>query len=94
MGKLVVIPMEGGSFSSSGGTPRAPQGPQWFQIDNLVFHERSIYNILICDNLTMGKLGVSPMDNHLLFHENSRNSILPWKELTMGKLGFSPIEGG
>ena len=42
----------------------------------------------------MGKLGVSPMDNHLLFHENSRNSILPWKELTMGKLGTIPMEGG
>ena len=42
--------------------PMGLQGPQWFQIDNLVFHERLKYNILLCDNSNMGKLGVSPME--------------------------------
>ena len=39
-----------------------PQVPQWFQMDDLVFYEKSRYNILLWDNLTVGKLGVSPME--------------------------------
>ena len=47
------------------GAPRAPQGlhqsSQWFQMDKIMFHEKSGYNILLWD-LTMGKLGVCPME--------------------------------
>ena len=42
--------------------PWPPQGPQWFQMDDLVFHEKSRSSILRRDDLTVGKLGVSPME--------------------------------
>ena len=40
------------------GAPKGPlQGPQQSQVDDLVFHEKSRYNILLWDDLTVGKLG-------------------------------------
>ena len=36
-------------------------GPSWLLMDNLVFHEKSRYNILLWDDLTVGKLGDSCM---------------------------------
>ena len=39
---------------------RAPKGPQWRQMNE--FYEKLRYNILLWDDLTMGKLGVSPME--------------------------------
>ena len=39
---------------------RAPKVPQWRQMDK--FHEKFRYNILQWDDLTMEKLGVSPME--------------------------------
>ena len=42
------------SFSDSKGPPSAPQGPRRFQIDDLVFHEKSRYKIALWDKSTMG----------------------------------------
>ena len=58
------------------------QGPQRFQIDNLVFHERLKYNILLCDNSNMGKLGVSPMEGgcrNIWWFEAGLNCFLAWR---------------
>ena len=45
------------------GAPNSPpRGPQWFQMVDLAFHEKSRYNNLLWDNLTVGKLGVSAME--------------------------------
>ena len=47
------------SFSGLRGPPRALVGSQ---LDNLVFLEKSRIKIVLWDGLTMGKLGVSPME--------------------------------
>ena len=39
--------------------PRAPEGPQWFPMNNLVCREKSRWIILLRDYFTMGELGVS-----------------------------------
>ena len=37
------------------GAPNGPpQGPQWSQMDDLVFHEKSRYKIALWDKSTMG----------------------------------------
>ena len=41
---------------------RAPEDPQWWQMDKQVFHEQFRYKILLWDDLAMGKLGVRPME--------------------------------
>ena len=46
-------------FSGSEGSPRVPEGPQWFPMDILGCHEKSRWIILLWDYLTMGELGVS-----------------------------------
>ena len=73
VGKLGVSPMEGGQKISGDlrslvifwlvGAPNGPpHGPQWFQMDDLAFHEKSRYNDLLWDDLTVGKLGVCCME--------------------------------
>ena len=52
---LVVVWLEGAPNSH-------PQGPKWSQMDDLMFHEKSRYKIVLWDDLCMGKLGVSPME--------------------------------
>ena len=47
------------SFSGLRGFPRALVGSQ---LDDLVFLEKSRIKIVLWDGLTMGKLGVSPME--------------------------------
>ena len=41
---------------------RAPEDPQWWQMDKHLFHEQFRYKILLWDDLAMGKLGFSPME--------------------------------
>ena len=48
-----------GRFQALKGPPRAPEGPQWFPMDNLVCYEKSRWIILLWDYFTMGDLGVS-----------------------------------
>ena len=48
-----------GRFLALKGPPRAPEGSQWFPMDNLVCHEKPRWIILLWDYFTMGELGVS-----------------------------------
>ena len=49
-------------FSSSEGPSRVLEGPQWFTIDNLACHKNLGQNLLLWEDLTMGKLGVTHME--------------------------------
>ena len=74
VGKVAVSPIEGGQkniwwfeacfghFLACRGPQQPPRGPQWFQMDDLAFHEKSGYNNLLWDDVTVGKLGVSSME--------------------------------
>ena len=48
-----------GRFQALKGPLRAPEDLQWFQMDNLVCHEKSRWIILLWDYFTMEELGVS-----------------------------------
>ena len=49
-------------FQALKGPQMAPQGPQWFPMDNLVCHEKSRWIIFLWDDLTMRKLGFTCMN--------------------------------
>ena len=52
-----------GPFSSSDRPPRGHKGPQWFTIDNLECHKNLGQNLLLWEDFTMGKLGVTHMED-------------------------------
>ena len=94
VGKLGVSPMEGGQrniwwfetcfgrFLSRRGPIGPSQDPQWFQMDDLVFYEKSRYKILLWDDVTVGKLGVSPMEADKMnigFFEACFGCFLAWR---------------